>query len=121
MGDRTFYKVWIRSALGILMLPAALCIRRNWEGLGGRQEVQGWPPESSHFIMYGDGLCGLCTVLKRFSCPWTGLFGFAQYHEVEALERLLLTSKSCNTHSYLKNERRGFAKDMAQKDVSSSQ
>lgn len=33
------------------MLPAALCIPRNWEGLGGRQEVQGWPPESSHFII----------------------------------------------------------------------
>lgn len=110
MGDRTFYKVWIRSALGILMLPAALCLPRNWEGLGGRQEVQGSPPESAHFIMYGDALCGLCTVLKRFSCPWTGFFGFAQYHEVEALERLLLTSRNCKTHSYLKNERRGVAR-----------
>lgn len=110
MGDRTFYKVWIRSALGILMLPAALCLPRNWEGLGGRQEVQGSPPESAHFIMYGDALCGLCTVLKRFSCPWTGFFWLCAVPWGRGFGKVTSHFQELQYASYLKNERRGVAR-----------
>lgn len=42
MGYRAFYKVWIRSVLGILrLLAAAVCVPRDQEGLGGRREVLG--------------------------------------------------------------------------------
>ena len=122
MGYRTFYKVWIRSVLGILMLlAAAMWVPRDREGLGGRQEVQGSPPESTHFITHGDGLCGLCTVLKPFSCPWKGLFGLVQPHEIEALERFLLASENRNKHSYLNSKGLGFARTWRRRTFHSSQ